>query len=423
MAPSPRPRIDRDLQMPTRPKRRIGRRGFLAAATLSAARAATSRGDRLPTPRDKLVDPLTERELFRLTDPAVLHHLPGGNHRFIARNNSFLLLAAEHGGERQIHRLDLGRRRLTQLTEGPAVHPYAAHLRANDRGFYGLQGDELYRADAGGGRRRRLYACPAGWRLTGDMEISRNERYAALVEMSADHFEADPARQFEREPPCRIRIVDIASNSTAGRSWTAAEERRWLSSPQFRPWRTQVLFTREGPWNRVRRRLQLVNLDGSDKASVRPTRGDERVGRAYWPPAGSHLRFVHFPDADGWRATIRTIQPETRAETTEAPCSAFGWLRENADGSAIVGASRRPSGPNLYVLFPRMRREITLCEHLSSLKPYPVAGTDRIDPFAAAPAPALSEDSTWLYFVTDREGMPALYAMSVEDLVEPTASR
>ena len=399
--------------------RRVSRRWFLAAATSCAAGAA-SRGTRIDTPRESLRDPLTGRDLLRLTDPAVLHHLPGHNHRFISRNNSFLLLAAEHAGARQIHRLDLKRRRLTQLTEGAGVHPYAAHLRANDRGFFYLQGGDLVQADQNGGSRRVLYSCPAGWVFTGDMDISHSERYAALVEMSGEHLEATPSRQFEREPLCRVRVVEIFRKGARGRNWTVTEENRWLSSPRFRPWHSQVLYVREGPWHKVRRRLQLVKLDGTGKTSVRPTKGGERVGQSYWPPDGARLRFVHFPEANGWKATIRSIHPESRQETTEAPCSAFGWLDENSDGSAIVGASRRPSGPNLYVLFPKMRREITLCEHLSSFKAYPIAGTDRVDPFSAVPSPALSADSAWLYFVTDREGLPAVYAMPVDDLVEST---
>ena len=403
--------------------RRTSRRWFLAAATCSAAPSATRRGNRIATPRKELLDALTERELYRLTDLAVLHHLPGYHHRFISRNNSFLLLAAEHGGARQIHRLDLKRRRLTQLTEGPGVHPYAAHLRSNDRGFYFLQGNDLVQADLSGGGQRRHYTCPEGWALTGDMDISRGERFAALVEMRASHVESTPDLQFLREPPCRIRIVEIKRQGIQGRNWIAAEERRWLAMPRFRPWRSQVLYAREGPWQRVRRRLQLVNLDGTGKTSVRPTNGDECLGRAYWLADGARLRYVHFPDGKGWKASIRSIQPESRQETTEAPCSAFGWLKENVDGSAIVGASRRPSGPNLYVLFPKIRREITLCEHVSSLKPYAIAGTDRIDPFAAAPDPALSADSEWVYFVTDKEGMPALYAMDVSDLVANTRGR
>ncbi len=402
--------------------RHVSRRRFLAAAASAGPVAAAGRGTRLSAPRHEFRDGLTEREIYRLTDLSVLHHLPGHHHRFIAHNNSFLVLAAEHGGSRQFHRLDLRRNRMTQVTEGDGVHPYAAHLRGNDRGFYFLQGQTLVQADLGGANRRTLYECPSGWMLTGDMDISRGERYAAVVEMRAADWRSDTGRQFDSEPLCRVQVVEIHTRpARQGRARVAVEERRWLSSPRFRPWHAQILYAREGPWQQVRHRLQIVGLDGSGKRSVRPTRGKERVDRAYWVADGSRLRFVHFPDGDAWKASVRTVVPETRDEVTETPCSAFGWLEENADGSAIVGGSRRPSGPNMYVLFPKLRREITLCEHASSLRPYPVAGTDRMDPNASFPDPALSEDSSWLYFVTDREGMPALYAMPVGDLVAPTA--
>ena len=355
-----------------------------------------------------------------MTDPAVLHHLPGSNHRCVAKNSAFVLVAAEHGGVRHFHRLDLKRERLTQLTEGAAVHPYAAHLRRNDRGFYYLQGNDLLQADMQGGSRRTLFTCPAGWSLTGDLDISSGERYAALIEIATDHVEPTPERQFEREPHCRIRIVEMARNPSRGKTWVATEERRWLSSPRFRPWRSQLLYAREGPWPKVRRRLQLVNLDGSGKTSLRPAKGAERIGASYWAADGARLRFVHFPEGEKWTAGIRSIQPETGEETSDTPCSGFDWMTENADGTAIIGASRRPSGPNLYVLFPRMRREITLGEHLSSLKPYPVAGTDRTDPRAATPSPTLAPDSASVYFSSDWEGLPAVYQMLIDDLVETT---
>ncbi len=402
--------------------RRGGRRWFLAATASAARLAGARRGTRIEAPREEFSDALTEREVHRLTDLSVLHHLPGQHHRILSRDSSFLLLAAEHGGARHFHRLDLKRGRLTQLTEGEAVHPYAAHLRSNDRGFYFLQGRELLQADIGGGGRRTLYSCPEAWLLTGEMDISTGERYAALVEMREEDWRPEPAQQFDAEPRCRVTIVEIRRQaSPGGRSWAATEDRRWLSSPRFRPWHSQVLYAREGPWQRVRRRLQVVALDGSGKASVRPTRGRERLEGARWQADGSRLRYVHFPDGAGWKASLRSIQPAGGEEADEASCSAFGWFDENADGSAVVGASRRPSGPNLYVLFPRMRREITLCEHLSSFRTYPVAGSDRLDPFAAVPCPALSPDSSRLYFVTDREGMPALYAVPVDDLVEETS--
>jgi hypothetical protein len=72
------------------------------------------------------------------------------------------------------------------------------------------------------------------------------------------------------------------------------------------------------------------------------------------------------------------------------------------------------------VLFPSLDREITLCEHRASGKPYPIAGTDAMDYSCAAPETAFSRDSQWVYFTSDREGQPAVYRMNVEDLVEST---
>ena len=95
-------------------------------------------------------------------------------------------------------------------------------------------------------------------------------------------------------------------------------------------------------------------------------------------------------------------------------------MRENVDGSAFIGASRRPSGPNIYVLFPSLDREITLCEHGASGRAYPVAGSAAMDYECALPETAFSGDSRWVYFVSDRDGKPALYQMDVEDLVEAT---
>ena len=86
------------------------------------------------------------------------------------------------------------------------------------------------------------------------------------------------------------------------------------------------------------------------------------------------------------------------------------------------------AGPNIYLLFidgkePMLKREVTIAEHRSTAKPYPIAGTRRLDPFAAWPEPVLSPDSRWVYFVTDRGGKPAIYRMDLSDLVEETGVR
>ena len=401
---------------------RLQSRRLFITSTLAGPSLFAGRGDRIPAPRTPFDDPLTERKMFRLTNPAVLHHLPQYQHRFIAHNNSFLLLAAEHTGTRQLYRLELKRDRLVQLTDGPGVHPYAAHLQPNDRGLFFLQGKALHQANIDGGNLKTLYTCPDEWMFPGEIAISSNNRHAALIEMKESDWQSSPRLLFESRPLCRVRVIDLSSQSSRIHNWVATEERRWLSTVLFRPGRSQLLYIREGPSNRVRNRLQLINLDGSEKASVRPTQAKERIMQERWSTDGSRLRYINYPDVRRWSANICNLVPETRQESIETPCSAFGWFRENSDSSAIVGASRRPSGPNMYVLFPKMQREITLCEHQSSFKSFPVAGTDRMDPLAAVPSPALSPDSEWLYFVTDREGLPTLYAMPLDDLIESTAS-
>ncbi|MCB9385287.1 MAG: hypothetical protein H6509_11780, partial [Bryobacterales bacterium] len=83
--------------------RGISRRTLLGGA-LGASRlfGVNSRGARIDMPEVEIKDPLTERQMFRLTDPDVLFHLPHFHHRFLSRKNDFILLGGELDGSRQI---------------------------------------------------------------------------------------------------------------------------------------------------------------------------------------------------------------------------------------------------------------------------------------------------------------------------------
>ena len=393
------------------------RRVFFAAATsLPAAVRRTRRGLKIPSEKVELQDPLTGRRIVRFTNPSILHHLPHYHHRSIARNHSFLLTASERSGSRQIYRLNLPDGDMAQLTEGAGVHSYSALLDRRARNFFYLQRDSLLAASVRGGRARVIYRSPAGWRPTGHLSLSGDERFAALVEMQAGHQVDDFESQFERRPRCRIQMVEMANK----KAHTVTAEDHWLSHPRFRPRSKDLLYAREGPWGLVDGRLRYVSFDGRYKRNLRPRQGDEQIGHAYWSPGGREVCYAFFPDATGRRAEVRCVDPKTGRERTLSRCSKFGWLSPNVDGSAIVGASRSLAGPNIYLLFPKLGREITLGEHAASCKPYPIAGSKRHDPFAACPEPVFSPDSKWIYYVTDREGKPALYAMDVSDFVEAT---
>ena len=394
----------------------LTRRQFLAAPAAIQTRPASGKGQQYPTAARRYADPLTERPVWRLTDPSLLHHHPQNYQRFVARHNSFLLLAGERGGQRQVLRMELPSGRLSQLTAGADLAPYSICLAPDERSFFFLQNGILKQTGLRTLRERPIYQSDGEWIATGDLGLSIDGRYAALIEMKkpdrvapgADRFRA----QFERQPLCRVRVVETLKGNT----WVAVEEKAWLARPQLRPKRDQILYCHEGPWGEVAARIWLVNLDGKQKVSLRPRRGEEQLGYEYWTADGKLVGYVHYADAAGRKATVRSLNPDTREEQVLSPCTQFWHLMGNADDSAIAGASRSKAGPNIYVLFPLTQRETTVCEHGVSAKAY---GSDD-DSLAAQPRPAFSPDSQSIYFASDREGAPALYRAEVADLVEKT---
>ena len=390
------------------------RRNVLAASLLLPGSALAEPGSRFEQEAVELTDELTGRALERLTDLKSLFHFPHYHHRFLSANNRSLILGGEADGTRQIHYYDLRRKRTTQLTGGEGTFPYSATMDEDEKELFYLQGDGLNRSSLNGRGHHQVFRRPGGWRFSGHMSLSDDAATAALVEVREDDYRDNPVEQVAAKPQCRIRVVDLAG----GKDRIAVTERAWLTHPQIRPGRRELLYMREAPGD-PGAQAYWSGMDGKNAKPLRPDDGG-RIERAYWALGGGEARFVHFPDATLRGATIRSITPETGAERRIARCSAFGWLEENADGSAYVGASKRPSGPNIYVLFPSLDREITLCEHGASGKPYPIAGTEALDYSCAAPETAFSHDSQWVYFVSDREGQPAVYRMKVEDLVEST---
>jgi oligogalacturonide lyase len=407
---------------------RITRRAFLAASTpMLAKEVRAGKGARFQAPMVKFADPLTERQMWRLTDPTVLHHLPHYHHHFISRNNESLLVTSEISGERQIFELrveEAGKGsaqtatgRMTQLTEGPGVHPYSATLGTRDRWIYFLQGDTLKQVEIRNGKERKIYTAPAGWRLTGHLSAADQGTYVALIEMRAGDWVSGFEQQFEKRPRCRLRVVE----SRSGRNWIAVETDNWLANPQFRPAGTAILYSYEGPWHKVDGRLHLVGLNGENPRSLRPREGAEGLGHEFWGADEDQSYFIYYvfyPDETGRGATVRRIAENSDKEEVVSRCTSFGWLQGNDDSSVIVGASRSLAGPNIYLLFTHLKRELTVCEHATSSKPYPIAGADAQDPSVAWPEPVFSHDSQWIYFTSDKEGKPAIYRMNVADLVE-----
>jgi oligogalacturonide lyase len=398
---------------------RISRRTFLAGLPASRLLKAAGKGEQTAPAIRRYADPLTEREVWRLTPLSGVHHLPHGHQRFVARNNSFALLAGERGGEGQLLRMELPSGRTVQLTQGSGVATFSACLAPDENSCFFLQNGVLKQMPLRSMREREIYRVEPEWQVTGDLGVSIDGRFAALVEMRASDRvttgtgEEQRQLQFARQPLCRIRVVETRT----GKHWIVAEDNAWLIRPQLRPKRDQVLYGREGPAGQVSARIWLVNLDGQQKRALRPAEGEEEIGPAYWTTDGRLLVYVHYPDRSFRKATVRTFDPDRRDEQVLSPCTQFWRLRGNADNSALVGASRSVAGPNIYVLFPTTQRELTVCEHASTRKLYRL-GPEEVP--AAEPDPVFCADSQWVYFTSDREGVPAVYRAPVADWVEKT---
>ena len=327
----------------------LGRRAFLSsfAPTVAAVQGRSSgRGARFDNRASVAPDALTGRLTYRLTPPDHLHHLPHYHHRFLSRKNSFALVASERSGSRQFFRLNLRRNDILQLTEGPDIHSYSATLDHKENKFFFLQGNELKRASARGGRARRIYRSQPGWRMTGHLAVSDQTRYAAVIEMQKEDWVDSFEEQFAKRPRCRIQLVDLRS----GQGRLLVGENKWLAHPRFRPGTTEVLYCHEGPWGEVER-LWLMRPGAAGPKNLRPREGEEELGHEYWSGSGHEVCYVYYPDRTGRGATVRCVDVESGKERIVSRCSRFGWLTANNDNSDIVGASSSLAGPNIYILF------------------------------------------------------------------------
>lgn len=357
----------------------LRRRAFL----LGLPALAAPKGQLLPSGAKRYLDPLTEREVWRLTPLSSPHFLPHTYQRFTTQKNNFLLLAERQGEETHARRLDLPSGRMTQLTQGPGLAGFSLCLAPDERSFFYLQNGTLRQMGLRTLRDREIWRSEENWRLTGDLSISIDGRYAAVVETN--------------DVLHRLRAIETFK----GKNWILVEEKSRLRRPQLRPKRDQVLYSLADP-----HRLFLVNLDGKQKQAVRFPEPVEEIGPEYWTGDGKLLGYVHYFNR---KSTARTYNPDTREDTLLGRCTQFWGVMGNADNSALAGESRSKAGPNIYVLFPLVDREITVCEHASS----------RSSP-EVEPRPAFSPDSQWIYFNSDREGAPAVYRAGVADWVEKT---
>ncbi len=131
------------------------------------------------------------------------------------------------------------------------------------------------------------------------------------------------------------------------------------------------------------------------------------ISNPYWSSDGSTLLFLRaVPQNQVTVATICEVDVQTKSERCPAKTSQFVSFAPNRNDSVLVGASGSKAQPAIVLLLLLTGRELTLCEHRASLP--------------SEAQPAFSPDSRRIFFESDREGKPTIYAVNVDRLVEPT---
>lgn len=362
----------------------LTRRSFilLAPAALAAQQAGGLKGEYLPADWGRFLDPSTEFEVQRLTDPSYESHLPAHPARAVDRRGESVLLASTRSGSMQALRLDLKSGRSQVLTAAEELDPHSLTFSSDDRAVLYFDGPRLVSLNARSLRETELYRVPPS--------ISRCSVLAPGDDGLALFFVEKPAGSWA------LRRLQLPKGGVS----TVAESGSEILDPASNPRRAAVA------WRNAAGEIWTAAYDGTLKRKLETPPG--QVLQILWSPDGRALLYLFAPEAPNSLPEIREQEIDTRADRSVAKTSLFARFARNANASVFVGASRSKASPNVLLLLRLTRRELTLCEHR--------AGD------AAQTAICFSPDSQRVFFQGDRDGKPAVYSIRVDRLVEKTDS-
>lgn len=363
------------------------RRWFLFALPAACLAEVREKGRVFPSAIFRYPDPATEFTVARLTDPAHTSRLPAYYGRAVSRHTNFLLYASDLTGRFQAFRMELKSGQSRQLTAADDLDPASLTLLPGERGFCYLDGGGLMTAPFSHLRSREVYRIPEGFERGPGFGLAGDGQFGAVIERMAD-------REGSRH---RLRLIHMASGSAL----TLAEGDEEFRDPIPRPGSASVLYRRGSE-------VWLADYDGRKNYRLRLCEGE--TGPALWSPDGNAVFYLNYPEDRHKLHNIRQFTPDgdpdgnhdqMLAETTQ-----FVQFGCNADASVFAGASGGKASPYVLLLVRAVKRELTLAEHRAS------------DPRTVAPI--FAPDSQSIFFVSDRHGKPAIYAMDIRKLVEDT---
>jgi oligogalacturonide lyase len=315
------------------------------------------------------LDPATENIVLRLTNPAYTSRSPASQNRHVSSRSPLLLFSNDRPGAMAPFTLDLKTAVLKQLAEPAELKTDTLMLGSADRACLFLDGQTLTRVSLDHGKLTTLADGVEDFHAQGVKD--------EIVVLRKGKLE---------------RIVGTTSTPLA-----EGASSRGLISPDG----SACCFTREQSDGQYS--LHIVPMAGG--RAVEAARG--AITCPTWNPDSQAVLFLrdgeqeNFPVTELWEAPADGGGARVVSRT-----SRFATFSPNGNGTVFVGASRSQAQPHVMLSLRTVHREMTLCEHKSS-RPELVR-------------PVFSPNSQRIYFQSDRHGKPALYTLSVAQLVEPT---
>ena len=391
-----------------------------------------SKGQIFHSTFSEYTDPYTGTVVKRLTDPSILSHHMYFYNRMTTSDGQYLLICQKRDEGRQLYTLNLHNGEIRQITEGDGVGQDSAMFSHDDKTIFYQQNNRFYAMDAQTLETHCFYETPEGWSGSAP-GMSSDNRFMSIVETKQDTLPPRDgsagwnffALTCEAKPLCRIVYIDVET----GKSHVVLEDHCWFGHTQIRPNDPYtILFCHEGPYDLIDARLWLIQSDGSRYRCCRKQPSDLILTHEFWLPDGSKFAYVYRETTGDKIENIRLMDPETLKEEILMPCSPFAHFICDKKNEYMVGDSQGSDVPIhllteemlkekantisndfIYLIDVKKRTEKKLCYHGTSWL------AKHGNPQDSHPHPCFSEDNKSIIFVSDREGLPCIYQVMLNN--------
>jgi hypothetical protein len=347
----------------------ISRRGFLGVLPLALAgqvRQPLKKAKPLPLAGEfvRVVDPVTENVIVRLTTPTSTSLLPYARNRFVSARERSLLFSSDRSGHFAPFSIDLRSGVIRQLADAAKLTPRSLCFDRQEKSALYLDGESLFEVSLAHGAAREIASGVSAFSPAAD---------GSIFLISGGKLLRD-----------KRTLADAANNL-------------W---PQ--PNSAGCLYSEPAGG------LYYVPTSGSSKPSlVASGVASGQLRDPFWDAAGEAILFLRDVTSPNGTvlAEIHGAAVPGGDEYVVSSTSQFACFAPNSDASVFVGASRSKAQPNIVLMLRQPHREMTLCEHRAT---HPAEVT-----------PVFSPDNRRIYFESDHTGKSAIYSVNVELLVEP----